>query len=135
MLFTLHPVQRHAVHIQGLNVILAVRGPKLNTVLELQPHQGRVQKDDHFPAPAGNTNSDTRQDATGLPGYTGTLLAHVHSGMNQYPQVCFRYTLFQPHCPRPVALPGDVVANVTKYPALALVEPHRIGLSSGILDR
>ena len=53
MLFTLHPVQRHAVHIQGLNVILAVRGPKLNTVLELQPHQGRVQKDDHFPAPAG----------------------------------------------------------------------------------
>ena len=38
----------------------------MNTVLEVQPHQSKVQGDDHLPAPAGNTISDTSQDATGF---------------------------------------------------------------------
>ncbi|KAK1197855.1 CFTR regulator, partial [Pygoscelis papua] len=62
---------------QHLNVLLVVRGPKLNTVFEVRPHQGRVQGHDHFPTPAGHTISDTGQDAIGLLGRLGTLLAHV----------------------------------------------------------
>ena len=38
--------------LQGLNVFLLVRGSKLNTVLEVRPYQGWVQRD-HLPVPAG----------------------------------------------------------------------------------
>ena len=51
--------------LEHLNVLIVVRGPKLNTVLEVQPHQSRVQGDDHLPRPAGHTVSDTSQDAVG----------------------------------------------------------------------
>ncbi|KAK4830600.1 hypothetical protein QYF61_012026 [Mycteria americana] len=49
--------------LQHLHVSLAVRGPKLNTVFKVRPHQCRVQGDDHFPTPAGHTISDTSQNA------------------------------------------------------------------------
>jgi len=45
--------------LQHLNVLLVVRGPKLNTVLEVWPHQCRVQGHDHLPAPVGHTIPDT----------------------------------------------------------------------------
>ncbi|KAK4822584.1 LOW QUALITY PROTEIN: hypothetical protein QYF61_017170 [Mycteria americana] len=37
--------------LQHLNVSLVVRGPKLNTVFEVRPHQCRVQRDNHVPSP------------------------------------------------------------------------------------
>ncbi|KAK4812358.1 LOW QUALITY PROTEIN: hypothetical protein QYF61_018808 [Mycteria americana] len=73
--------------LQPPNVSLVVRGPKLNTVVEVQPHQCQVQGDDHCPSPAGHTISDTSQDAVGLLGHLGTLLAHIQLAINQYPQV------------------------------------------------
>jgi len=54
-----------------------VRSPKLNTALKVRPYQGRVQRDDHSLAPAGCAISDASQDAIGLLGHLGTLLAHV----------------------------------------------------------
>jgi len=54
-----------------------LRGPKLNTVFEVRPHQSRVQGHDHFPDPAGHSIPDTSQDAIGLLGHLDTLLAHV----------------------------------------------------------
>jgi len=63
----------------------------------------------YFPVPAGHTISDTSQNASGLLGHLGTLLAHVQSSVNQHPQVRFLYTVFQPLCPKPVALPGVIV--------------------------
>ena len=51
-------------------------------------------------APAGNTISNTRQDATGLLDHLGTLLAHVHLSVNQYSLIHFFYTVFQPLCPQ-----------------------------------
>ncbi|KAM9203217.1 GLIPR1-like protein 1 [Mergus octosetaceus] len=66
---------------QGLDILLVLRGPKLSTVLEVWPHQSwvHVHGDDHFPDPAGYTIADTSQDAVGLLGYLGTLLAQVQS--------------------------------------------------------
>ena len=49
----------------------------MNTVFELRPHQRRVHGDDHCPSPAGHTISGTSQDAIGLLGHLGTLLAHL----------------------------------------------------------
>ncbi|KAK4814878.1 hypothetical protein QYF61_027907 [Mycteria americana] len=61
--------------LQPLNVSLGVGGPTLNTAFEVRPHQCRVQGHDHCPSPAGHAISDTSQDAVGLLGHLGTLLA------------------------------------------------------------
>jgi len=64
----------YQLHCSSLDMVfLVVRGPKLNTVLMVLPHQSWVQKDDHLPAPAGNAISYTSQDAIGLLGHLGTL--------------------------------------------------------------
>jgi len=49
----------------------------------VQPHQCRVQGQDHLPTPAAHTIPDTSQDAIGLLGHLGTLLAHVQPAVNQ----------------------------------------------------
>ncbi|KAK4833084.1 hypothetical protein QYF61_027750 [Mycteria americana] len=103
----------------------------ISSLFEVQPHQCRVQGDDHFPSPAGHTIPDTSQDAIGLPGHLGTLLAHIQPAVNQHPQVLFHQAAFQPLFPKPVALHGVVVAQV-QDPALGLVEPHTIGPSPSI---
>ncbi|KAK4827635.1 hypothetical protein QYF61_019845 [Mycteria americana] len=109
-----------------LNVCLVVRAPKLNTVFEVRPHQCRVQGHDHFPSPSGHTISDTSQDALGLLGHLGTLLAHIQPAINQHPRVLFCLAAFQPLFPKPVALHGVVVTQVQDL-ALSLVEPHTVG--------
>ncbi|KAK4820179.1 hypothetical protein QYF61_021451, partial [Mycteria americana] len=76
--------------LQHLNVSLVVRGPKLNTVCKVQPHQCQVQGNDHFPSPAGHTIPDTSQDAVGFLGHLGTLLAHVQLAVNQHPHLVIK---------------------------------------------
>ncbi|KAK4825593.1 hypothetical protein QYF61_000682 [Mycteria americana] len=117
--------------LQHLNVSLVVRGPKLNTVFEVRPHQCRVQGDNHFPSPPGQTIFDISQDAIGLLGHLGTLLAHIQPAVDQHPQVLLCQAAFQPLFPKPVALHGVVMTQVQDL-ALSLVEPHTIGLSPSI---
>ncbi|KAK4820419.1 hypothetical protein QYF61_026255 [Mycteria americana] len=117
--------------LQHLNIPLVVRGPKLNTVFKVQPHQCRVQGHDHFPSPAGHTIFDTSQDAIGLLGHLGTLPAHVQPAVNQHSQVLLCWAAFQPLFPKPIALHGVVVAQV-QDPALCLVKPHTIDLGPSI---
>ncbi|KAK4823850.1 hypothetical protein QYF61_007498 [Mycteria americana] len=120
---TLHQLRWPSLDtLQHLNVSLVVRGPKLNTGFEVRPHQCRVQGDDHFPSPAGHAVFDTSQDAVGLLGHLGTLLAHIQAAVDQHPQ---------PLCPKPAALHGVVVTQVQDL-ALNLVEPHTIGLGPSI---
>ncbi|KAK4806962.1 hypothetical protein QYF61_027329 [Mycteria americana] len=83
VLQTLHQLHWPSLDtLQHLNVLLVVRRPKLNTVLEGH---------NHFPSPAGHTISDTSQDAIGLLGHLGTL---------------------QPLFPKPITLHGVVVTQV-----------------------
>ncbi|KAK4823866.1 hypothetical protein QYF61_007622 [Mycteria americana] len=117
--------------LQHLNIFLVVRGPKLNTVFQVQPHQCQVQGGNHFPSPAGHIISDTSQDAIGFLGHLGTLLAHIQPAVDQHPQVLFHQAPFQPLFPKPVALHGVVVAQV-QDPARSFVEPHTIGLGPSI---
>ncbi|KAK4806930.1 hypothetical protein QYF61_012651 [Mycteria americana] len=132
LLQTLHQLCCPSLHtLQHLNVSLVVRGPKWNTVFEVQPHQGQVQGHNHFPSPAGHAISDTSQDAIGFLGHLGTLLAHIQAAVNQHPQVLFCLAAFQPLFPKPVALHGVAVAQVQDL-TLSLVEPHTIGLGPSI---
>ncbi|KAK4816766.1 hypothetical protein QYF61_022764 [Mycteria americana] len=117
--------------LQPLNVSLVVRGPKLNTVFEVWPHQCQVQGHDHFPSPAGHTISDTSQDAIGFLGHLGILPAHIQAAVDQHAQVLFCRAAFQPFFLKPVALHGVVVAQVQDL-AFSLVERHAIGPSPSI---
>lgn len=118
--------------VQGLNVFLEVRGPKVNTVLDVRPHQSRVQGDDHLPSPAGYTIPDTSQDAAGLLlGHLGTLPVHVQLSIDQHSQILFLCIAFQPLCPEPIVSHGVVVTKV-KDLALSHVEPHPLGLCPAI---
>ncbi|KAK4828289.1 hypothetical protein QYF61_024954 [Mycteria americana] len=126
---TLHQLCCPSLHtLQHLNVSLVVRGPKLNTVFEVQPHQCQVQGHDHFPSPAGHTIFDTSQDAIGFLGHLGTLLAHIQPAVNQHSQVLLCQAAFQPLFPKPAVLHGVAVAQVQDL-ALGLVEPHTTGPS------
>ncbi|KAK4824542.1 LOW QUALITY PROTEIN: hypothetical protein QYF61_016146, partial [Mycteria americana] len=132
LLQTLHQLRCPSLDtLQHLNVSLVVRGPKLNTVFKVRPHQCRVQGHDHFSSPAGHTIPDTSQDAIGFLGHLGTLLAHIQPAVNQHPQVLFLWAAFQPLFPKPVVLHGVVVAQVQDL-ALDRVEPHTIGLGPSI---
>ena len=98
--------------LQHLNVLSILRCPKLNTVLEVRPHQCRLQGQDDFPSPAHHTIPDTSQDATGLLGHLGTLLAHIQLTVHQYTKVPFHQAAFQPLLPKPVGLPGLLVTKM-----------------------
>ncbi|KAK4824611.1 hypothetical protein QYF61_016880, partial [Mycteria americana] len=103
VLQTLHQLRCPSLDtLQHLNVSLVVRGPKLNTV---------VEGHNHFPSPAGHAIFDTSQDAIGLLGHLGTLLAHIQTAVNQHPQVLFCQAAFQPLFPKLVALHGVAVAQ------------------------
>ncbi|KAK4810060.1 hypothetical protein QYF61_007224 [Mycteria americana] len=132
VLQTLHQLRCPSLDtLQYLNVSLVVRGPKLNTVFKVRPHQCRVQGHNHCPSPAGHTVSDTSQDAIGFLGHLGTQLAHVQLADNQHSQVLLCWAAFQPLFPRPVVLHGVVVMEVQDL-ALSLVKPHTIGPRSSI---
>ncbi|KAK4831835.1 hypothetical protein QYF61_019593 [Mycteria americana] len=84
LLQTLHQLRCPSLYaLQYLNIPLVVGGPKLNTGFEVRPHQCRVQGHNHFPSPAGHAIFDTGQDAIGLLGRLGTLLAHIQAAVNQ----------------------------------------------------
>ncbi|KAK4811013.1 LOW QUALITY PROTEIN: hypothetical protein QYF61_015717 [Mycteria americana] len=132
LLQTLHQLRCPSLYaLQYLNIPLVVGGPKLNTVFEVRPHQCRVQGHNHFPSPAGHAIFDAGQDAIGLLGRLGTLLAHIQAAVNQHPQVLLCQAAFQPLFPKPVALHGVAVAQVQDL-ALGLVEPHTIDLGPSI---
>ncbi|KAK4829471.1 hypothetical protein QYF61_004761 [Mycteria americana] len=132
LLQTLHQLRCPSLDsLQHLNVSLVVRGPKLNTGFEVRPHQCRVQGHNHFPSPAGHAIFDTGQDAIGLLGRLGTLLAHIQAAVNKHPQVLLCQAAFQPLFPKPVALHGVAVAQVQDL-ALGLVKPHTIHPSPSI---
>ncbi|KAJ7423224.1 hypothetical protein BTVI_10715 [Pitangus sulphuratus] len=97
----------------------------MDTVLKVLPNQCQVQGKNLFPGPAGHTIPDMGQDAIGLLGHLGTLLALVQPAVNQYPQVPFCLATVQPLFLKPV------VAKVQDL-SLGLVEPHTVGFSLSI---
>jgi len=116
--------------VQGLDVFLIVRSPQLNRVLETRPHQNLTQRDDHLPAPAGCTISNTSQDASGLLGHLGTLLAQGQPSIDQHTHNLFIHVVLQLLCPNPVAIHGTKM----QHTALGLIEAHTIGFSLLILS-
>jgi len=82
----------------------------------------------HLLVPAGNTISHISQDSIGLLDRLGTLLAHVHTSINQCLEIYFFYTVFQPLCPMLMRLPGVVVVTAQGL-TVGVVELHPSGHS------
>ena len=66
--------------------------PDVLTALKVRPHQ--CQGQGHDPAPTGDAIPDPSQDAVGLLGHLGTLLAHVQPAVDQHPKILFRWAAF-----------------------------------------
>lgn len=74
--------------LEQLNVLLIVKGPKLNTVLKLWSRLCHIKGNSHFPSPVDHTISDIGEDVIGLLEQLGTL-AHVQPAADQLPQALF----------------------------------------------
>ena len=86
---------------------------------------------DDFPSPAHHTIPDPSQNAIGLLGHLGTLLAHIQLTVHQYPKVPFHQAAFQPLLIKPVGLLGVVVTKM-QDPILGPTETHTVCLGPSI---
>ncbi|KAK4812466.1 LOW QUALITY PROTEIN: hypothetical protein QYF61_026459 [Mycteria americana] len=85
--------------LQQLHVLLVLRDPELDTVLQVGSHQSRVEGQDRLPQPAGHAAFDAAQDMAGLLGCERTLSAHVQLFVHQCPQVLFPQGCSRSHHP------------------------------------
>ncbi|KAK4824308.1 hypothetical protein QYF61_013053 [Mycteria americana] len=103
--------------LQQLHVLLVLRAPELDAVLQVGSHQSRVEGQNPLPRPAGHASFDAAQDMVGLLGCKCTLLTHVQLFVHQYPQVLFRragldHIILQPVL-KPRIAPTQVSAAVS----------------------
>ena len=86
---------------------------------------------DDFPSCAHHTVPHISQDAIGLLGHLGTLLAHIQLTVHQYPKVPFHQAAFQPLLIKPVGLPGVIVTKM-QDPTMDPMEIHATNLGPSI---
>lgn len=75
--------------LQQLHNFLVWRDPDLETVLQIGPYKGRVEREDHLPLPTGHTFVDEGQDSVGSLGCKCALPDPVQLFIQQDPQVFF----------------------------------------------
>lgn len=73
--------------LQQLHIFLALEAPDLNVVLQVEPHEGRVERDNHLPLPDGHPFSDGTQDTICFLIYKSILVAYVQYFIHCDPQV------------------------------------------------
>lgn len=115
--------------LQHLNLLPGLRGPELNTALEV-PHQCQVQGKDHFPKPAACIIIDPSQDTIGLLFHLGKLLLPHVQLLSSSPQVLSHWAIFHPFCPQPgaagVVVTGDRTWHLELLNLTQLVHPSRL---------
>ena len=85
--------------LQQAHVSPILRTPHLDAVLQVRSHQGRVERENHFPQIADHASFDAAQDMVCFLGCEGTVLAHVQLPIHQYPQVLFDRAALNPLIP------------------------------------
>jgi len=92
--------------LQQVHVLLVLRAPELNAVLQVASHQRRVEGQNPFPRLAGHASLDGAQDTVGPLGCQRTLPAHVQPFVYQYLQVPLGRAALDPFIPQPVLIAG-----------------------------
>ena len=72
---------------QKLNLFPVLESPQLDTVLQIGPRKGRIERGSHLPRPPGHPSSDAAQDIAHLQSCKSTLMAHAKFFIYQDPQV------------------------------------------------
>jgi len=70
---------------QQLHILLVLRSPGLDALLQMGPHKGRAEGDNHLPLSAGHPSCDAAQVTVDLLGCKRMLLAHVKFFIYQDP--------------------------------------------------
>jgi len=92
------------LHRGQLDVMLGA--PEMNVVLQVGPHESRVEGQNHLPQPDGHTSLDATQDTVGLLDCQHTLLAHAESFINQHTQVLLLRAALKPFSTQPLSVLG-----------------------------
>ena len=71
--------------LQQLCILPLLEAPGLDAVLQMGPHEGRVEGDSPFTVPVGHSFFGAAQDTVGILGCKSTLLAHIHLFIHQDP--------------------------------------------------
>ena len=101
--------------------------PDLDVGLQVGPHKGRAEGDNHLPPPAAHSSLDAAQDAVGLLGCMCSLLAHVEHFMQQNPQVLLCRAALNEFFSQPIPMSGISPAQV-QHLALGLVDPPYVNM-------
>jgi len=81
-----HPCGPPLKPLQKLHILPELGAPVLDEVLQLGPHEGRIEGSSHLPHPVDHPSSEGTQDTIGLPGCKHSLLAHVKFLLTTTPQ-------------------------------------------------
>jgi len=92
-------------------------------VLQMRPHKGRGEGDNHLQFPAGHLSADAAQDIIGLLGPMSTLLAHVPSLTHQDLQALFSRAALNEFLSQSVLLSGIVLIQ-EQHSIFGLVKSH-----------
>ncbi|KAK4825745.1 LOW QUALITY PROTEIN: hypothetical protein QYF61_002184 [Mycteria americana] len=109
--------------LQQLHVLLVLRTPELDAVLQVGSHQSRAEGQNPLPRPAGHASFDAAQDAVGFLHCECTLSAHVQLFIHQYPQGLLHRAALDHIIPDDVLKARIVPAQDA---ALGLVEPPEV---------
>ena len=99
----------------------------MDAVLQVRPHQHRVEEQDHLPQPAGCASFDAARDTIGLLGCKGVLLSHVQLVIYHYPQVFFGRAALSPFILQLVSVMG-AASTLQQDLAFGFVEPNKVYL-------
>ena len=97
-------------------------GSQVWTLLQMGPHRGRIEGENHLPLPAGCHSFDAAQDTVGLSCCKRKLLAHVQLFVYQYSQVLLHRAAFNKFFPQSVLISGTASTQV-QHLAVGLVKP------------
>ena len=112
--------------LQQVNVSTVLNTPHLDSVLQVRPHQHRVEGQNHLPQPAGHASFDAAQDKVGFLGCEDTVLAHALFSIHQYPQVFFSRAVFSPFIPQLVLVVDVVTSTKVQDLTFGFVEPREV---------
>ncbi|KAK4817048.1 hypothetical protein QYF61_026356 [Mycteria americana] len=101
--------------LQQLHVLLALRAPELDAVLQVGSHHSRAEGQNHLPPPAGHASFDAAQKANCILGCikrSSLDAAQNTFFIHQYPQVLLSRAALNPFIPQPVLILGVAPTQV-----------------------
>ncbi|KAJ7413989.1 hypothetical protein WISP_87148 [Willisornis vidua] len=134
--FTQGEVLQPSIHLHGppldslqqVHIFLVLSTPELYAAFQVGSHESGVQRENHFPQPAGYTSFDAAQNTIGFLGCKHTLLSHVQVFICQNLQVLLLSAALNPFSALTIFIRGITQTQV-QYLALKLTESHE-----GLLD-